>query len=88
MRSVSSAEFREDLAKYMTEVSTSHVPLRVTRPNGPAIVVLREEDYEGMLETIHLLQSPANAKRLLSSIKSAEAGASKERRLTKAVRAG
>jgi antitoxin YefM len=37
----------------------------------------REKEDEGMLETLHLLRSPANAERLLRSIGSADA-----RRLT------
>jgi antitoxin YefM len=35
--------------------------------------MLSEEDYEGLLETVHLLRSPANAARLLQSIQQAEA---------------
>ena len=43
-------------------------PLLVTRQNGPNAVVLDEEEFEGMLETMHLLQSPKNAMRLRRAI--------------------
>jgi PHD/YefM family antitoxin component YafN of YafNO toxin-antitoxin module len=31
-------------------------------------VLMPEEDYDGLMETVHLLKSPANAARLLRSI--------------------
>jgi antitoxin YefM len=39
---------------------------------------LSEEDYEGLMETIHLLTSPANAARLLRSVEEANRGELKE----------
>jgi antitoxin YefM len=39
------------------------------------VVLLSEEEYEGMLETLHLLRSPANAARLLRSLEGFEKGA-------------
>ncbi|HLJ65609.1 MAG TPA: type II toxin-antitoxin system prevent-host-death family antitoxin [Stellaceae bacterium] len=74
MGDVSYTDFRQHLAKYMDEVWDSRAPLRVTRQNARTVIVLAEEEYEGMVETLHLLRSPANAERLLRSIKSAEAG--------------
>lgn len=35
---------------------------------------MSEQDYEGLMETLHLLKSPANAARLLRSIKDADRG--------------
>ena len=40
----------------------------------PSDVMPSEAECEGMVETLHLLRSPANAERLLRSIKSAGAG--------------
>jgi antitoxin YefM len=74
MPTVSYTDFRQRLAKYMDEVWNSRAPLRVTRQNARPVVVLAEDEYEGMVETLHLLRSPANAERLLRSIKSAETG--------------
>jgi hypothetical protein len=39
-----------------------------------------EDDYEGLMETVHLLESPANAMRLLRSIKEADEGKLTERK--------
>jgi antitoxin YefM len=74
MSHISYTDFRQHLAKYMDEVWDSRAPLRVTRQNARTVVMLSEAEYEGMVETLHLLRSPANAERLLRSIKSADAG--------------
>jgi antitoxin YefM len=74
MAHVSYTDFRQHLAKYMDEVWDNRAPLRVTRQNARTVVMLSEAEYEGMVETLHLLRSPANAERLLRSIKSADAG--------------
>jgi len=42
---------------------------------------MSEDDYEGLMETVHLLKSPANAARLLRSIKEADEGKLTERKL-------
>jgi antitoxin YefM len=77
---VSYTDFRERLAAYMDQVSDSRAPLHVTRQGGRAVVVISEEEFDGWMETLHLLRSPANARRLLASIASANAGKLRERR--------
>jgi antitoxin YefM len=79
MSHVSYTELRNNLASYMDEVCDSRAPLFVTRQNARSVVILSEEDYEGLMETVHLLKSPANAARLLRSIGDADAGKITER---------
>jgi antitoxin YefM len=67
-------DFRDRLAAYMDQVWDSRAPLHVTRQGGRAVVVISEEEFEGWMETVHLLRSPANARRLLQSIVAANAG--------------
>jgi antitoxin YefM len=74
MSHVSYTDLRANLAKYMDEVCDGRAALHVTRQNARSVVMISEEEYEGMLETLHLLRSPANAARLLRSIESANAG--------------
>jgi antitoxin YefM len=81
MSHVSYTELRTNLAKYMDEVCDSHAPLHITRQNARTVVMVSEEEYEGMLETLHLLSSPKNAERLRRSIKAADAGKLVERKL-------
>lgn len=74
MAHVSYTELRNNLSSYMDEVCDSRAPLLVTRQNARSVVILSEEDYDGLMETVHLLKSPANAARLLRSIGDADTG--------------
>jgi antitoxin YefM len=64
-------EFRKDPAKYMDEASGD--PLLIERAAG-SVVIMSEDDFQGLVETAHLLSTPENARRLLAAIKAADAG--------------
>lgn len=81
MAHVSYSELRNNLASYMDEVCDSRAPLYVTRQNARSVVLMSEDDYEGLMETVHLLKSPANAARLLRSIEDADQGKLRDREL-------
>ncbi|HEX3913261.1 MAG TPA: type II toxin-antitoxin system prevent-host-death family antitoxin [Steroidobacteraceae bacterium] len=81
MKHASYTELRANLAKYMDEVCDSRDALVVTRQNARSVVLISEEEYEGMMATLHLLRSPANAARLLRSIEDADAGELTEHQL-------
>jgi antitoxin YefM len=81
MSHISYTEFRQRLAKYMDEVWDSRAPLHVTRQNARPVVVLSEDEYESMAETLHLMQSPANAERLRRAFQEATAGRLTEHKL-------
>jgi antitoxin YefM len=72
MSHVTYTDLRANLAGYMDEVCNTRAPLVVTRQNARSVVMISEEDYEGLMETVHLLRSPANAARLLASLQQAE----------------
>jgi antitoxin YefM len=80
MTHVSYSELRNKLASYMDKVCDDHAPILVTRQNARSVVLMSEDDYEGLMETVHLLESPANATRLLRSIKEADEGKLTERK--------
>lgn len=88
MSHVSYTELRTHLAKYMDEVCDSRAPLYVTRQNARSVVMLSADEYEGMIETLHLLRNPANAARLLQSLAEADAGELTERELLSPTSAG
>jgi antitoxin YefM len=81
MSHVSYSELRANLAKYMDEVCDSRAPLHVTRQNARTIVMMSEAEYSSIMETLHLLRSPANAARLLQAVAEADDGALTERDL-------
>jgi len=73
---------RANLADTMDKVCEDHEPVIITR-NGSeqAVVMMSLDDYKSLEETAYLLRAPKNARRLLESIASLEAGAGKVRKL-------
>ena len=87
MAHVSYSQLRNNLASYMDAVCDDRAPLLVTRQNARSVILMAEDDYEGLMETVHLLKSPANATRLLRSIGDAERGKMTERELIESEKA-
>lgn len=71
---VNYTQLRANLKTVLDEVNENHVPVIVTRTNAPDSVIIAREDYDGMIETMHLLSSPRNAERLIAAIAEADAG--------------
>jgi antitoxin YefM len=78
MATVNFTAFRSGLARYMDRVCDNRDVLHVTRGRGRAVVVVAEDEFESMMETLHLLRSPANAAHLLASIAEADRGETEE----------
>ncbi|WP_373491156.1 type II toxin-antitoxin system Phd/YefM family antitoxin [Parasphingorhabdus sp.] len=72
---------RANLKALMDRVVADKVPVKITRQNGEAVVMISESEWAGMEETIHLLSSPENARRLMESIKQLDAGEGTEQEL-------
>jgi antitoxin YefM len=82
MSHVSFSELRQHMASYFDRVTDDREPLVVTRQGGKGnLVVMSEEEFAGWQETVHLLNSPKNAERLMASIRQAKAGGARERAL-------
>jgi antitoxin YefM len=58
----------------MQQVIEDHDPIIITRQNEESVVMISLADYNALMETNHLLRSPANARRLLASIAQDRAG--------------
>jgi antitoxin YefM len=46
----------------------------ITRRGMPNAVVLAEDEYRSLMETVYLLRTPANARRLFDAIERSERG--------------
>jgi antitoxin YefM len=68
MRVLTFSQACADLEQTMDEVCRNHEPAAITRQRGEPVVMISLDDYNGMRETIYLLGSSANAKRLRASI--------------------
>ena len=81
MDAITYSSARANLASTMDRVCSDHEPLIITRNGEKAVVMLSLEDYKALEETAYLLRSPANARRLLSSIAQLNAGKGAPREL-------
>jgi antitoxin YefM len=81
MDAISYTAARANLAGTMSRVCDDHEPVVISRRGEPSVVMLSLEDFQALEETAYLLRSPANARRLLRSIASLEAGQGQEHRL-------
>jgi antitoxin YefM len=58
----------------MNKIEQDKVVFQVSRKNHENIVMMTEDDYNSLCETLYLLSSPNNAVRLLESISQADNG--------------
>ena len=71
--SLTASEARKDLFPLIKKVNDDHAPVRIHSKNGDAIL-MSAEDYDAWQETIYLLRSPANARRLMEAVARDRAG--------------
>lgn len=68
------SEFRGDLKKFLDSVENNNETLIIKRSKGKGAVMISLDEYNSMMETLHLLSSKANADRLYESMKQLEDG--------------
>ena len=83
MDAITYSTARANLASTMNRVCDNHETLIITRNGEQSVVMLSLEDFQSLEETAYLLRSPANASRLLESIKQLNEGKGVERKLVK-----
>jgi antitoxin YefM len=71
--SISASEARQRLFPLLEQVNTDHQPVRITSRSGDA-VLMSADDYDSWQETVYLLRSPENAKRLMEAVARDKAG--------------
>jgi antitoxin YefM len=64
---ISASEARSRLFPLIQQVNDDHTPVRIASKSGDA-VLMSADDYDSWQETIYLLRSPANARRLMEAI--------------------
>ncbi len=68
------SEFRINLKKYLDQVEDNNDTLIVKRKTGKGTVMISLDEYNSIMETVHLLSSKANADRLYESIQQIKNG--------------
>lgn len=64
---ISASEARRDLFPLLKQVNEDHTPVRISSKGGDA-VLMSADDYASWQETVYLLRSPANARRLMEAV--------------------
>jgi antitoxin YefM len=68
------SEFRNELKNYLDNVEFNNETLIIKRGSGKGTVLISLDEYNSIMETLHLLSSKKNAKRLFESIEQMKTG--------------
>ncbi len=74
-------EFRTKLKKFLDRVEDNNETLIIKRATGKGTVVISLDEYNSIMETMHLLSSKANAERLYESIQQMKEGKGSKKEL-------
>lgn len=82
MSHVGFTELRNNLATHFDRIENDRSELVVTRQNHEDMVILPLAELASLRETMHLLGTPANARRLLEAVAQLDAGQGSEHALS------
>jgi antitoxin YefM len=68
------SEFRTGLKRFLDDVEDNNETLIIKRGTGNGAVLISLDEYNSIMETVHLLSSKSNADRLYESIKQIKDG--------------
>jgi antitoxin YefM len=80
---VTFSDARANLKDVLDRVVDDKTQVVVTRRQAEAVVIVSLSDWNAMAETMHLVSTPANAKRLRASIRQLDGGRGTERELVR-----
>jgi antitoxin YefM len=81
METISISDTRANLKAVVDRVVADKAPIAITRQKGEGVVMISQSEWDGIEETLYLLQSHKNAERLLEAIRGLEAGEGEEHAL-------
>ena len=68
------SEFRTQLKKFLDNVEENNETLIIKRGSGKGTVMISLDEYNSIMETVHLLSSKSNADRIYESIQQMKNG--------------
>jgi antitoxin YefM len=77
------SEFRNNMKEFLDQVEDNQETLILKRGTGKGAVIISLDEYNSLMETMHLLSSKANAKRLFESIEQLNEGKASKKELLK-----
>jgi len=81
MRTIPFSDARANFKHVIDQVVDDVDVTLITRRDAPNAIVMSQEHYDSLMETVHLLRSPANVAHLGRSIAQLRAGEVKSHRL-------
>jgi antitoxin YefM len=81
VKTMTYSESRARYAETLNAVTDDREEVVITRAGHEPVVIVALDDYESLKETVYLLRSPENARRLLTSIDRLERGSGSAREL-------
>jgi len=81
MKAANFTEFRTRLKQYLDDVEKNNETLIIKRGSGNGAVLISLDEFNSILETVHILSSKVNADRLYESIQQMKSGKSFEKEL-------
>jgi antitoxin YefM len=79
MKVISYSDARRRLREVMDQVAEDRSHVVITRQKAESVVMLSLSDWNAMSETLHLLSTPANSRRLRDSVAQLDDGDGRER---------
>jgi len=67
MRNVNISNFRKEIFTYVNQTIEYNEPINVSAKNGN-VILMSEEEYNGIMETMHLLSVPGMRETLLEGM--------------------
>jgi len=74
-------EFRNELKNYLDNVEFNNETLIIKRGSGKGTVLISLNEYNSIMETLHLLSSKDNSKRLFESVEQMKTGKKAQHKL-------
>ena len=81
MRIINFSDARNSLRSVIDQVVEDADVTVISRRDAPDAVIMSFDQYNSLIETVHLLSSPANAAHLARSIAQSRAGKTRHREL-------
>lgn len=67
MTNINATNFRKNLFEYLNQAAIYNDVINVNTKNGN-VVLISEEDYSGMIETLYLMSHPKTANEIIHSM--------------------
>lgn len=74
MKKVNYTKARNGLSALMRQAEEDRDVIAIARNGESSVVMLTQEEYDSLMEALHLLSTPANAKRLQVGLEEYESG--------------